>query len=195
MSRFTQPSQSSRTSTSRRREAGNAYLVTVMVMIIVTLLGLSLGAVTQTEMLIGSRERNNQRVFYLAEGGLNLSLARFMVTSNQTAAHITIELPSAYDYSISAGFGSYSPNGVVRMAPIKSPAINYCQLCDAASPTEGQNGMQQVRLPVTIRASLESDSGQVLAQRRMSSLIDVTPWDGAVTDAGLDLQVDEIEFN
>ena len=179
----------------RRRESGNAYLVTVMVMIIVTLLGLSLGAVTQTEMLIGSRERNNQRVFYLAEGGLNLGVARFMVTSDQRAARVEMDLPPAYDYSISTGFGSLTMNGVVRMAPIKSPAINYCQLCDAASPTEGASTMQMVRLPVTIRASMETESGQVLAQRRVSSLIDITPWDGSVTDSGLDIQDADIEFN
>lgn len=179
----------------RCRESGNAYLVTVMVMIIVTLLGLALGAVTQTEMLIGSRERNNQRVFYLAEGGLNMGLARFLVSSDQRAARVDMDLPPAYDYSISSGFGSLSMNGVLRMAPIRSPALNYCQLCDAASPTETAGGMQAVRLPVTVRASMETDSGQVLAQRRMSSLIDITPWDGNVTDAGLDTQQSEIEFN
>lgn len=187
------PSVSPR-SARRRDQAGNAYLVTVMVMIIVTLLGLSLGAVTQTEMLIGSRERNNQRVFYLGEGGLNLGVARFMVTSDLRPARIEMEMPPAYDFSASGGFAGHSMTGVIRLAPIKSPFLNYVQLGEAGAP-EYDDSMQAVRLPITVRASMETASGQVLAQRRMSSLIDITPWAGNVSGSGLDVNDSEIEFN
>lgn len=181
---------------ARRHEAGNAYLVTVMVMIIVTLLGLSLGAVTQTEMLIGSRERNNQRVFYLAEGGLNLAVARFMVSADQKASRLEFTLPPAYDFSSEGGFGGISMDGVVRLAAIRSPSVLPCQLCDAAAPGEYGSKLKQVRLPITVRASMETKSGQVLAQRRMSTLVDLTPWDGDVSGSStLDLQKPDIEYN
>lgn len=165
-----------------------------MVMIIVTLLGLSLGAVTQTEMLIGSRERNNQRAFYLAESGLNLAVARFMVSAEQRATRIEWDLPPAYDFSDSGGFGGVTLRGAARVSAIQPVSILPCQLCEQTS-AEYEGGLKGVRIPITVRASMESQSGQILAQRRVSSLIDFAPWRGDFPDRTVGNQKDDIEFN
>ena len=57
-------------------ERGSAYLITLMVLFVLTTLGLSLSVVTQTEILAGAQERVLERTFYAAESGLELSVAR-----------------------------------------------------------------------------------------------------------------------
>jgi hypothetical protein len=182
--------------TSRRGQSGNAYIVTVMVMIIVTLLGLSLGAVTQTEMLIGSRERNNQRVFFLAESGLNIAVSRFMVTTEQDAARLEWDLPPAYDLSGEGGFAGISMKGVSRLAPVPVVWSNYCQLCCAGSLEYTTDCDPEARRYVfTVRSSMRSASGQILAERRVSSLLDIMPWDSQDKLLSIDSQVADIEFD
>ncbi|MDA8018042.1 MAG: pilus assembly PilX N-terminal domain-containing protein [Thermoanaerobaculia bacterium] len=180
--------------TERRYHRGNAYLVTVMVMIIVMLLGLSLGTVTQTEMLIGSRERNHQRMFYLAEGGLHLAVARLLVSADPRAARLEWVLPPAYDFTSEGGSRGLSLRGVVRLAPVKSPSALPCQLCSQGA-LEYQTDWQTVRLPVTVRGEMESEGGRSLARRRVSSLLDVMPWSGELSVTGPDLRDADIEFN
>ncbi|MEM9406166.1 MAG: pilus assembly PilX N-terminal domain-containing protein, partial [Acidobacteriota bacterium] len=58
-----------------RREEGSAYIITLMVMFALTVIGLGLSLVSQTELLVGSQERSIQRNFYAADSGLNAALA------------------------------------------------------------------------------------------------------------------------
>ena len=62
-----------------RRQEGSAYVVTLMILLVLSVIGLSLTIVTQTESSIGSQERLIQSVFYAAEGGLNAALSRRLV--------------------------------------------------------------------------------------------------------------------
>lgn len=65
-----------RTASDRRFQEGSAYIVTLLVLFILTTIGLSLTLVTQTEMLIGSQERDIQNVFYASDAGLEIVTAR-----------------------------------------------------------------------------------------------------------------------
>lgn len=154
----------------RTHQRGNAYLVTVMVMVIVTLLGLSLGAVTQTEMLIGSRQKTNQTVFYAAEAGVNLALARFMVQGETKPALISWTVPPAYSTGIPL-------QSEIHLAPVLPITMPVCNLCEGSESTEANpDSLHNIRSPITVRAFLETDSGQVLAQRRVSTFVDILPW-------------------
>lgn len=66
-----------RTSSSRQRtttsERGSAYIVALLALLVLTIGGLSVALVTQTEMQIGVNERVLQRSFYSAESGLALA--------------------------------------------------------------------------------------------------------------------------
>lgn len=62
--------------TTSAREAGSAYIISLMVLFLLTILGLSVSLVTQTEVLAGSQERTIERTFYAAEAGVEMSIAR-----------------------------------------------------------------------------------------------------------------------
>lgn len=60
------------------REQGSAYIVTLMVLFVLTALGLSLTLITSTESTLGAQERTIQRTFYAADSGLGLALSALM---------------------------------------------------------------------------------------------------------------------
>ncbi len=57
-------------------EQGSAYIITLMVLLVLTLIGLSLTVITQTEMMVGSQQRTMQRVYYSADSGISVATAR-----------------------------------------------------------------------------------------------------------------------
>jgi Tfp pilus assembly protein PilX len=50
-------------------EEGSVYLVALLGLVVLTILGLTLSLVTQTEMKMGANERVLQRVFFVAGHG------------------------------------------------------------------------------------------------------------------------------
>jgi Tfp pilus assembly protein PilX len=59
-----------------RGQQGSAYLIALMALFLLTILGISVSLVTQTEILSSSQERTIERTFYAAESGLEASIAR-----------------------------------------------------------------------------------------------------------------------
>lgn len=66
----------------RAGERGSAYLFVLLVLLVLTVIGLSLVVITQTEAQIGGAEKSASRVLYGAESGLRIqfALSRFAAT-------------------------------------------------------------------------------------------------------------------
>jgi hypothetical protein len=67
---------------ARSAERGSAYLFVLLVLLVLTVIGLSLLVITQTEAQIGGAEKSASRVLYGAESGLRIqfALSRFAAT-------------------------------------------------------------------------------------------------------------------
>jgi hypothetical protein len=61
---------------TRHGERGSAYLVVLLALVVLTIIGLSLIMVTQTEVQLGSNERTINRTFYAAESGIKFAIAK-----------------------------------------------------------------------------------------------------------------------
>ena len=88
--------------TSRRRverEEGSAYIVTLMVLFVLTALGLSLTLITSTESTLGAQERTIQRTFYAADSGLGLALSALMSRSDCESRCVFYESNADDEYS------------------------------------------------------------------------------------------------
>ena len=57
-----------------RSQEGSAYLIALMALFLLTILGITVSLVTQTEILASSQERIIERTFYAAESGLEASI-------------------------------------------------------------------------------------------------------------------------
>lgn len=67
---------------ARGRETGSAYIVTLLALVVLTIIGLSLSLVGQTERELGVNEVNTQRIFYAANSGIGASTARALGIKN-----------------------------------------------------------------------------------------------------------------
>ncbi len=66
----------------REGEDGSVFIVALMVLVMLTVIGLSLALVTETEMLIGGNEQVIQETFYAAESGLAVAVTQLLVTNS-----------------------------------------------------------------------------------------------------------------
>ena len=60
---------------TRSSEAGSAYVITLLALVVLTILALSLALVTQTEVQVGANEKTVNRTFYAADSGLGIAVA------------------------------------------------------------------------------------------------------------------------
>jgi len=81
----------------RPTEAGSAYIVALLVLVVLSVLGLSLALVSQSELQIGANELTTHRALYGAEAGVNLSIARVLTVHSDVAnATVTAVEPMAF---------------------------------------------------------------------------------------------------
>lgn len=161
----------------RASQDGSAFLVALIALLVLTMLGLSLSFVTQTEMLVGATERITQRVFYGAESGISIAAARVLVSHDKRS--VSVLLNDATNHASFTGVPLRSQVELAPVVPVAAPPCNYCQI-----NSEGEyktNSYFKVNHAITVRASLVGPKPTlgdrpVLAQKMLSTMIDVQPW-------------------
>lgn len=63
-------------------ERGSVFIVALMVLVMLTVIGLSLALVTETEMLIGGNEQIVNETFFAAETGLAVAVSQLMTANS-----------------------------------------------------------------------------------------------------------------
>lgn len=71
-------------------QSGSAYIITLMALLVLTVLGLALALITQTEMLVGSNEKKVNRTFYSADSGLAIAAAEALASGRYTASTVLL---------------------------------------------------------------------------------------------------------
>lgn len=105
----------------QRHEAGSAYLTVLLVLLLLTILGLSLVLVTQIESEIGANERTLHRTFYAADSGIAAAVARKMSGgSGQFRFQMNSDVTGLVPRGDSVDVGNFLP---VR--------LGFCNLCTA----------------------------------------------------------------
>lgn len=67
---------------ARHGERGSVFIVALMVLVMLTVIGLSLALVTETEMLIGGNEQVINETFFAAETGLAVAVTQLMTANS-----------------------------------------------------------------------------------------------------------------
>jgi hypothetical protein len=157
--------------TGSRREEGSAYLVALLGLVVLTLLGLTLSVITQTEMKMGANERVLQRVFYAADSGFGASLSRAMVQGDFSAKTFTLPDPSS-----PAAFDFRHNVAVTPLVPVLSAPCNLCQINNAG--IYGAKQYHRVSHAVAVdaqRVGGEIDNPGLVAEKALSAMLDVQP--------------------
>ena len=157
------------------RQEGSAYIITLMVMFALTVIGLGLSLVSQTELLVGSQERTIQRNFYAADSGLGAALAAVLADGDyrgQTFRFVdTIQIN---------GSNAMDVNDMIEttaFVPILDAPCNLCQINQDADFFE-------INHAVTARATRTgSDIGTgggandvPIARKDVTVMLEMQPW-------------------
>ena len=158
---------------SLQHNLGSAYIVALLVLVVLTLVGLSLSLITQTELEIGSSERTMQRVFYSAESGIASTLAKALTEADYGTRNYRFE--------------ERNQTGVIRLAiyrnetevsqflPIIDPPCNLCEINDAGTYSDDSYKKVTFGVSSTARRQIAGREA-ILAQKTIDTNVDVQPW-------------------
>ena len=155
---------------TRNYEAGSAYIIALMVLVVLSIIGLGLALVTQTEMQIGSGERTLQKVFYASDTGIQAAIARAIV--NKDLAEFTFVLPDKENTL----FGFEHEVTDSAFIPIMNAPCNLCEINDM-----GEYGHDQYKkvnfgeTPIAVRRN-ELKPAESLGSKMLSTLVELQPY-------------------
>lgn len=113
-----------------REQGGSAYLAVLLVMVILTIVGLTLALVTQTELELGANEQTQNRLFYAAETGLGVAAAQALVSGEYT--------PPPFFHDPRTSRGQYvnlvEEVDLSPFVPVMSAPCNWCPVNEAGVP-------------------------------------------------------------
>jgi hypothetical protein len=149
----------------RGSQAGSAYIIALMVLVVLSIIGMALALITQTEMQVGANERILQRVFYAADSGLAASTARALVEAEYASR--VYELPDADLPGIPMN------TEVSPFLPIMSAPCNLCEINEGGQ--YGREPFHKINYGVTAEAVRHTGGGGQ-AMKVLSTLVEVQPW-------------------
>ncbi len=160
-----------------RRQAGSAYLVTLLVMILLTVIALSLAVTTQTELQIGANERVATRVFYAADTGLEVAVARGLVSGDHSSQTFILT-DDGLDYQ-DANPDWASEVSLTPLLPILDTPCNLCEINNAG--TYSENAYRKINNAVSSTAQrfMTYDRGatkSAMGEKQVAAMIEMQPW-------------------
>lgn len=155
-----------------RSEAGSAYLATLLVLVVLTILGLSLAVITQTEVLIGGSEKQATRQLFAADTGVQLAAAFELVTRGSSRHELTLRERTENLLGQDTVIGD-----TICTTPFLEIHVGKCDLCAINSE------YQAVQYAVTINALRHGDA--VLGARKtVGAVVSVEPLLQSIDSAG-----------
>jgi Tfp pilus assembly protein PilX len=152
-----------------RNQEGSAYLIALMALFLLTILGISVSLVTQTEILASSQERIIERTFYAAESGLEASIARALGEGDfGPIEHVATrtELEQGALMNVQER---------VQSSPFFCMGDTPCNLCSINQGSQYVRRNHMVAVNAT-RAGVASDGTEIpVGRKSLSSQVNVEP--------------------
>ena len=150
-----------------RSQAGSAYIVTLLALVVLTIVGLSVSLITQSEMLIGSNERTIQKTFYAANSGISIATAYALVASDYAAKTITLADPGTL-------LGLEHEVDLSPFYPILNAPCNLCEINNA-----GEYGSKQYYkndyVVTSVATRKDAADTAIISRKTVSAMIAIQP--------------------
>jgi len=159
-----------------RRERGSAFIVALLVLLVMTVAGLALTLMTQTEVRIGANEREANRTFYASDSGIHVSTARTLWTGTNYQS-ITVLLNTTQQ---DTGASSAPPLTFADQIVVTPLYPVYAGLVFETNINQNQPNpyaaISHVVNSNSLRAGKLLSSSQTMAQKLVGSMIELQPW-------------------
>jgi hypothetical protein len=113
----------------RAGERGSAFTVALLVLLVLTISGLAVTLMTQTEVRIGSNERTANRSLYAADSGVEVATARENSLGPDTQSRMFMLNTTAQDTGIAFSSNGTTYSDQVTITPLIPLSTEYCNLC------------------------------------------------------------------
>jgi Tfp pilus assembly protein PilX len=123
----------------RHGEQGSAYIVVLLALVVLTIIGLSLVMVTQTEVQLGSNERTISRTFFAADSGMDVATARHLLENDDRSLTFIQN---------ASGLGGQNIADQVQLSKITVLSTAPCDFCPVNA-----NGQQYVNANTSVSAT------------------------------------------
>jgi hypothetical protein len=170
--------------TQIRSEAGSAYVITLLALVVLTIMALSLALVTQTEVQVGSNERTVSRMFYAADSGLGVAVAEALLVNNNPDNPTVPGPRTVLLNKVSVGAGSSLSTNVADRVTISAFVPIQFVRCDLCQSEEGKQKFWRVNHAVSATAERIAWTGSgdppanatLLGQKTLSGMFQFEPW-------------------
>jgi hypothetical protein len=164
---------------TRAGERGSAYIVALLALVVLSILGLGLALITQTEMQIGAAEVTQQRALYAADSGISRATARAIGKYDCNAIPGTDFV--MVDQDLTTAMASSNLREEIATSPTLPILEAPCNLCmvNAAggSQQEGKQSYFQITHALSAEATrFRGTSTEPLAVRAVSSFFTLEPF-------------------
>lgn len=150
-----------------QREEGSAYVIALLVLVVLSIVGLSLTVITQTEMQVGSNERTAQRVFYAADSGIGAAIARSLVSAEFEPQCLVFQ---------DGGSPLLNLRQQVAVSTFRPILSAPCHLCEINNSGQyGSKNYQKITHDVSTDAERLSAAGRVHARKFLTAMVDIEP--------------------
>lgn len=153
-----------RKSDTSRGQRGSAYLAVLLVLLLLTVLGMSLVLITQTERDLGTNHRMTTKTFYAADSGIALAINWLLLGNNY--APLTLQIPNR-------DAGPSLVVDEVLTSQIRAVRNVDCNLCDIATQP-GDIPFKAINHTFTSTARRRV-ADRVLAQKQLDLMVEVQP--------------------
>ena len=164
------PRSSARSRRGLTHESGSAYVISLLALILLTMVGLSLTVVTQTELQLGANESQSNRVFYATESGISHSIARALTNADYASMTLEVDEPQ--------GNPLISPRYQIASSaflPILDSPCNLCEINNVGSYAD--RAYRKVNHAIAVQGwRVAGAQDSPLAQKAISSMLEVQPW-------------------
>lgn len=148
----------------RRRDRGSAYLAVLLVLLLLTVLGMSLVLITQTERELGTNHRMISKTFYAADSGVGMAINWLLLSNDYQPHRLALQ---------NRDQGANLVVDELVTSQISAVRNVDCNLCDVATqPGDTPYKAIDHRFSSTARRRI---GNRVLAQKQLDLLVEVQP--------------------
>lgn len=182
------------TDTPHSAETGSAYIIALLVLVVLTILGLGLALISQTEVTIGANELTTHRVLYGADSGVHQALSRLLTVNSSVESvrldedsptgvaiePLTVTIPETrVELNDDGTIEPMDPDDVyweqqVALSPVVPLREHFCDMCPAG---EGDVTLVNVNHAMVATAErVPKGAGPPTARKRLYLMVGVQPW-------------------
>jgi hypothetical protein len=155
----------------RRGEAGSAYIIALLVLVVLTIIGLGLTLVTQSEVQIGANERTANRSFYASDSGHSLAIMGTL--RRHWDKNMTVHLNTTKQDTGSSASTTFSDE--ITITPLIQISSQFSAVTDI---TSGYSRVTHVVNSTSTRTGLAGSGGSTVpfSQKTVGTTVSLDPW-------------------